>query len=300
MVFLVILTAAVLETTTAFSVGVTSISRESFAVDDFTCSDAIRLLPPYVELPVILQLFHEHYLEMETNFLLVMKQHAPQRIGSLYLVCLDDASAATIDALFGLACVTIDGVTSFRSLMLIRVKIIVCLLRGGRDVLVSDNDALWLADPIPDLHAIEGDVLFQRGVFPRMYGDPIYGVTLCTGFALYRAGGEGMETFLTLMEKESNKHGDGQKGLNEAVYQLHLKWDYNATNSDMRNVESTGVGRGVLTALPGNFVVALLPHNRYPRTCIESMASSDAIIVHCFPRRNRKAAMKKLKLWLVE
>ena len=126
MVFLVILTAAVLETTTAFSVGVTSISRESFAVDDFTCSDAIRLAPPYVESPVILQLFNEHYLEMETNFLLVMKQHAPQRIGSLYLVCLDDASAATIDALFGLACVTIDGVTSFRSLMLIRVKIIVC------------------------------------------------------------------------------------------------------------------------------------------------------------------------------
>ncbi|CAN0312848.1 unnamed protein product [Scytosiphon promiscuus] len=258
------------------------------------------MLPASMESPVILQIFNDDYLEMEENFLLVMRQNAPQRLGSMYLVCLDEGSASRMDALFGLPCLTIKGVTTRRILLATRVKMIVCLVQGGHDVLVSDNDALWLGDPIPDLRTIEGDMLFQRGNFPKQYRDPVHGQTLCDGFALYRAGGEGMSTFLELLTEALVDEKSDQVSHNKAASQLHLQWEYNTSRSDMRYYNSTGVGRGVLTALPGPFVVTLLPHNKYTRHCNMTPISEDTIIAHCFARQHRVALMKKANLWLVD
>ena len=287
-------------TATRSSAAITSVARESFAVDHFTCADAIRMVPPNVESPLILQIFDSSYFKMQENALMFMRQNAPQRIGSLYLVCLDDVSAAKMDAPFGIPCVTIDGVTSRALLLATRVKIITCLTQGGHDVLMSDNDALWLADPIPDLRAIEGDMLFQRGTFPHKYQDPVYGVTLCAGFALYRAGSEGIGKFMEAVANALDTVGSDQVAHNAAAFLYHLEWDYNTSRSDMRHYRSTGVGRGVLTAQPGHFVVALLPHNKYTRDCNKTTISSEAIIAHCFPRHNREKAMKEASMWLAD
>lgn len=299
-VVLVTLAAATLGAAIGSAVGVVSMSRESFAVEDFTCADAVRLIPPSAKTPLILQVVNERYLKMEENFLLLMTRNSPQRIDSVYLVCLDDESAAAMDALFGIACVRIDGVTSLQGIWVIRTKVLMCLLKGGHDVLLSDNDALWLADPIPDLHAIDGDIVVQRGVVPPKYRDPVYGLTMCMGFGLFRSGGESMERFLGVMADAVNESGDDQVGLNKAASLLGLKWDYNTSRSDMRNAQSTRVGRGALMALPGDFIVALLPHNRYTRNCRKSPVSSETIVAHCFPRYGRERAMKKENLWLVD
>lgn len=298
--FLVTLAGAALGVATGPSVGAAAMSRESFAVKDFTCADAVRVISPGVKPPLILQLVNERYLKMEENFLLVMKQNSPERISSMYIVCADDESAATLDAVFGISCVILDGITSIRSIWVTRTKIMICLLEGGYDVLLSDNDALWLSDPIPDLRAIDGNIVIQRGVVPVQYRDPVYGLTMCMGFGLFRAGGEGMQRFLEVVEEAVNECGDDQVAVNKAASLLDVKWDYNTSRSDMRNTESTRVGRGTLMALPDDFTVALLPHNGYTRNCIDTPISSETIVAHCFPRRRREFWMKKAHLWLAD
>ena len=280
------------------SLGTAPTPQESVAVEDFTCEDAIRAIPPGAKPPLVLQLVNEHHLNFEENFLLVVRKNSPQRISSMYLVCLDDESSAMLDALFGLPCLRLDGITSVRSIWVIRTKILVCLLERGHDVLLSDNDALWLSDPIPELHAIEGDILLQRGVIPAQYGDPVYGTTMCMGFGLFRAGGEGMQRFLEVVNDAVDECGDDQVSVNKAAFMLGLKWDYNTSRSDMRNTESTRIGRGTLTGLPGDFTVTLLPHNGYTRNCQKTPISSETVVVHCFPRKSRMRAMKKANLWL--
>ena len=293
---MVTLAVAVLQTAIRSSVGANTIPNDYFAVEDFTCADAARLLPPRGEPPLILQVVNEHYLKMQENFMLIMRQNSPQRMDSICLICLDDNSADTMGALFGIPCVRLDGVTSLRDLWVTRAKILVCLLQEGHDVLLSDNDALWLSDPIPDLRAIEGDILVQRGIVPAKYRDPVYGSTMCMGFGLFRAGGERMSKFLQVMADAVNQSGDDQVGLNKAASLLGLKWDYNTSRSDMRNTESTRVGLGVLTDLPGNFIVALLPHNRYTRNCRVSPVSSETIVAHCFPRHGREQALSLIHI----
>ena len=299
-VILAILAAAVLGNTTDPSGGVTPFVHETFEEEDFTCADAIRLIPPGVGSPVILQLFNKEYLKMEENFLLVLRQNAPQRLRSMYLVCFDGDSVARMDALFGLPCAHINGVTNRRLLLATRVKMIRCLVQGGHDVLVSDNDALWLADPIPDLRATAGNMLFQRGTYPPEYKEPVHGLTLCDGFALYRAGGQGMDKFLELIINALQDTKSDQVAHNQAAHLLGLTWDYNESNSDMRRFNSTAVGRGVLTALPDTFTVILLPHNKYTRRCKETPITSETLIAHCFPRGKRVAAMKRANLWLAD
>lgn len=297
-VALVIVATVVFRTATESSMGVTLIDQESFSVEDFACADAVRMLPASMESPVILQIFNRNYLEVEDNVLLYMRQNAPPRLGSVYLVCLDEVSASRMEALFGLPCLIIKGVTTRRLLLATRVKMITCLVQGGHDVLVSDNDAVWLGDPIPDLRTIEGDMLFQRGNFPKEYGDPVYGQTLCDGFALYRAGDEGMHKFLELLTDELVTEESDQMAHNKAAARLHLEWDYNTSRSDMRRYDSTGVGRGVLADLPGPFVVALLPHNKYLRNCDKTPISAETLVVHCvMSRKHRVARMKSKNLW---
>lgn len=109
-----------------------------------------------------------------------------------------------------------------------------------------------------------------------------------------------MDEFIKLMEFEANEVVDDQIGLNKAAIMLGLTWDYNSTRSDMRYYDSTAVGLGVLTALPGPFVVGLLAHDKYTRHCNHTPISSQTLIAHCFPRKNRVKRMKQANLWLVD
>lgn len=50
-----------------------------------------------------------------------------------------------------------------------------------------------------------------------------------------------------------------QVAINAAALNLGIAWD---PRSDMRYEESTDTGHGIVKNIPGNFSVALLPHNR--------------------------------------
>jgi hypothetical protein len=59
------------------------------------------------------------------------------------------------------------------------------LLELGAGAWFSDVDAIWLANPHAWLDAVEGDLLFQVGSFPKDVKD-VWGFTACTGFLLFR------------------------------------------------------------------------------------------------------------------
>lgn len=78
---------------------------------------------------------------------------------------------------------------------------------------MSDNDAVWLKDPVPELLKIEGDLLVQRAPWPPETGDPVFGVTMCMGFALFRSRGQGMTKFQSEVDRLLHETGDDQVGV---------------------------------------------------------------------------------------
>ena len=100
-----------------------------------------------MESPVIWQVLDEAYLQMGDNFLLGIRENAPQGLRSMYLVFLDETSAARMDAVFGVPTVTANGAKSKGLLLDTGVRMISCLLQREHDFLVVDNDACWLTDP---------------------------------------------------------------------------------------------------------------------------------------------------------
>lgn len=85
-----------------------------------------------------------------------------------------------------------------------------CLLEVGKDVVLSDSDAVWFKDPIKEIDELEGDVLGSRVGWPAPLGDPENGVTLCMGFIIFRAGGKGMPAFQRVLQESMMEKPDDQ------------------------------------------------------------------------------------------
>lgn len=89
---------------------------------------------------------------------------------------------------------------------------------GRVNVIISDADALWLGDPVPELFSdaygkplvsasgagrieiLQSDVVASRGSFPFTLGKK-WGSTMCMGFILFRdKNAAAMKEFLHLLE----------------------------------------------------------------------------------------------------
>lgn len=263
-----------------------------------TCEQMVSWLSPDKQSPVLLQVVSEEYLRLQRNFFLVMQRNTAFSTKNIYLVCLDESSKRFIDANFPFRCVRAKGVPPYPGVWEFRTRVMMCLVKNDFDVLMSDSDALWLRDPIPELAAIKGDLVVQRGSFPQKASEPFYGTTMCMGFALFRAGGAGMVTLLEELLRDTIKYRDDQWGINAAVIRLNIQWDYNQSRSDMRRFESTALGYGIVADLPGNFTVAYLPNSQYSRNCHKVPMLEDGVVAHCFPHPH-EPKIKRLGLWFL-
>lgn len=249
---------------------------------------------------------NEPYLRIQKNFILLMKQNSAMTPSNLYLLCIGKNTVRVLNDMENVRCVEVDGINPVDfteigryRLFELRTKVLRCLVvEAGLDVLMSDNDALWVKDPLPDLLSTKGDLLVQRAHWPPNLVEPIYGVTMCAGFAFYRAGSEGMPTLLDAMLRETLKNKDDQIGLIQAARQFHLEWNYDKNMSDMRQTQSTDLGFGVIADLPGNFTVVLLPQSKYTRSKFK--VSTATIVAHVFDCNYREKRMRHFNLWLVD
>ncbi|CAN0406316.1 unnamed protein product [Ectocarpus sp. 12 AP-2014] len=109
----------------------------------------------------------------------------------LYLLCLDDDSVRFFESSMGIRCLPLSGLNiSFHGdIWVLRVRVLSCLAEAGYDVIMSDADALWLADPMKDFSlpgVIDSSIVASRGKYPTAVGN-LWGSTMCMGFILFRA-----------------------------------------------------------------------------------------------------------------
>lgn len=247
-----------------------------------TCSDIVSWLHPGATGPMVVQEVTNNYVMIEKNFIAAMTDNSRLTKENLFLLCLDEGSKVAMEGI-SVRGVLVNDVHSGHGRWRLRVHVMACLVEYGLDVIVSDSDAVWLGDPIPDMLAIEADVYASRAPWPEQYADPVHGNTACMGFIMFKAGTEGVHKFLGVVEEYVQDIGDDQIGVNKAISTLGPVYDYDEAKSDMRLYNSTGVGKAVLTGVPGNLTLALLPHNKYTRHCEITAIGNQTIVAHCHP-----------------
>lgn len=268
------------------------------------CSDWMEWVPPRTEPGIIMQVVTKGYLLVQENFIALLEANSGFTRDNIFLMCLDRIAEREVAAM-GIRCVPMfgqwDGDLSF--VWKLRVKVLSCLVKAGHSVVLTDSDALWLKDPQLDFELPEvrdSSIVASRGSFPNDLGT-MWGATLCMGFILFRAGA-GTERILAVMERLVHEVGDDQKAVNYAVKDLGIEWD---PNTDMRYIESTGLGKGTIGGIvegDAGLNVTLLPHDKYTRKCNEVPIGPQTMVAHCHSKKTGKSKtewMRIAHLWVV-
>ncbi|CBJ32319.1 Acetyltransferase (isoleucine patch superfamily protein) [Ectocarpus siliculosus] len=186
---------------------------------------------------------------------------------------------------------------------------VVMQVEAGHDVIMSDADALWLADPMKDFSlpgVVGSSIVASRGSVPTDVGH-VWGATICMGFILFRttASRVAMREFVTVMNALVLEEKDDQIAVNIAARDLGIVW--NEEDSDMRYTESTGFGVGFIDSLSDKdnqpFTVTLLPHSTYTRICASTPVSNTTVVAHCLSSKTPQSKadwMHRMDLWAVD
>eukprot|EP01039_Chlorochromonas_danica_P010708 gene10708-11886_t len=238
----------------------------------------------------VLPLFH--------NWLLFHEEvcgGSAEAVASLELVCLDHSLRRTLPAMLSVNCSTAysspdtamavnvttstgstSGSSSRNFVWLRRMEVVVQLLAGGFDVIVSDVDALWLQSPYPDLNQrlASSALISSQGNFPSELSRP-WGSTLCLGFLYAQAGHASLLHFLSLvlvhMRGEENK-ADDQTSVNLLLFDMDVRWhrpmerEGAAGRERVGEVEVFSMDRSIEGK--ASFGIALLSVRRYLRYCL--------------------------------
>lgn len=98
-------------------------------------------------------------------------------------------------------------------------------VEAGHDVIMSDSDALWLADPMKDFSlpvVIDSNIVASRGNFPSQIANQ-WGATMCMGFIFFRATASraAMGEFVTVMNALVLKRRDDQLAVCMEMFLAH-------------------------------------------------------------------------------
>lgn len=137
--------------------------------------------------------FYPLYYNWHLHFLDVC---GAQRLNHLELVCMDSNVALQL-ADIGMKCSPHSFVMDSKDLYytkkqalvwLKRLEVIIFYLEHGVDLVLSDTDAIWRADPFVDInrHYNEAQIIASKGSFPHTLHS-LWGATVCMGFVFFRA-----------------------------------------------------------------------------------------------------------------
>ncbi|CAM9134774.1 unnamed protein product [Ectocarpus sp. 8 AP-2014] len=235
-----------------------------------------------------MQVVSKDYIKLQRNFIRLMEKNSDFTRENLYLMCLDDESYRAIHGGMGIRCVPLTSLlrnNNRKQIFTLRVQVVSCLVKAGHDVILSDADALWLADPMKDfsLPTIrESSIVAARGGFPHDLAHQ-WGSTMCMGFIFFRAEGKRIGEYVAVMNELVLKNANDQVSVNKAAKSLGIVWDKGG--SDMRYEKSVTFGGGTIDSLVDDesrpFRVTLLPHSTYPRICEETPISENTRVAHC-------------------
>jgi len=204
------------------------------------------------------------------------------------VVCLDEKLQQTLVGL-GHSCYMAPRLSikdSLSSLWMLRIRILSELLDEGLNVVMTDSDALWLADPLPtfaEAGAQGADIVASRGQCFENRPCKVWGVSACMGFALFRATAASKSVVASMLTlSKASLNFDDQTLLNHVLLYADVEFDSNA-DRPLQLEGSTQVDVGV--SKNSHVSIALLPHQRFPRFC-DRADLSQAIVAHCFTDGN--------------
>ena len=209
------------------------------------------------------------------------------------------------------------------ALWCMRMLVIRTLLESGLSVVQSDADAVPLQNPLPLLARAQGDVVAQRGIFPRRVSTSWTGVTdlntpgsevhatLCFGFIMWKSTPATLALIDLAWAMLINQHDD-QKGVQYAMIGcFSFTWGNDGTLAGPANsagapyqdvsLARDETRRGVIETgtstqpIIGNhrLKVSLLPKALVPRHCGEQHGSpeskQDVVLTHCYAKKEAKA-----------
>jgi hypothetical protein len=166
------------------------------------------------------------------------------------------------------------------------------VLQQGIDVVHSDADAVWLADPMADLlGSSQLDLVFSQG---SVWPDDVHkrwGFVLCCGLFSIRANSQTLE-FVSRWRSLLQDDGDDQRALNRLLLHEDVAWpemeSYSLSykDQDFTCFHERMVGRTT------ELSVGLLPHRFYQRI---AEPDSPAKVKHLLSDKNQSDVIQTLK-----
>lgn len=282
----------------------------------------------------ILMTCSQSFVPVLMNWLVFYYQICPSRKEeeNLFIICLDSETETALRKV-GLKCGHRHGVVKRQKvhygLWIARTYITNSLLNEGYDVLMCDNDAMWLRNPWPvivsqlsytNATGAGADIVSSRGDFPQEVSSHL-GACLCFGFMYLKSTPitKALWTFYKDGMRRIN-FADDQRALNRALMHYFLRYrkrprivGYDDTDYGIVELPSnvaTYRGPHATPRSTGNrrenyLRIALLGHESFRRVCQGQSLSriKESIVLHCLTTktdRSKHDVLKELGLWVVK
>lgn len=247
--------------------------------------------------PMITVFVDERYLAIAANWLAAVRRLGLER--QVVLVTLDPEAERALAAVHSPRLFRPLESRGLGDLWIHRVRVLSSLLAEGRDVVHSDADAVWLANPMVDLFPPGFDMVFSQGTIwpPDILAKR--GVVACCGLFAVRASPRTCAFFAALERRVAVEHDD-QVSINRLLDETMGPWHIESPAHMAVSGASFTISNAMMTAHADDLKVGVLPFRKYPRL----MSGPEGVVVG-HPLSGKTAAeteetLRKHGLWLVE
>jgi hypothetical protein len=238
----------------------------------------------------------ERYLDIARNWLV-----AVDRLGlseKALVVTLDEAVQSALSArkIRLLHRPLLSG--DLNDLWVHRIRVVAEVLLSGADVVHSDADAVWLADPLPEMNSGGFDLVFSQGTVwpPDIHRKR--GVVLCCGLYFVRNSPR-TRRFFERFAQRVGRERDDQVALNRLLDAELGDWAIDEPCRVSFGDSQFICSRSVMAAEGIDLSVGVLPHHAYPRL----MQGPEGVVVgHPLSGKTcaeTRAVLERHGLWLL-
>lgn len=254
---------------------------------------------PDTQLPAVVMTLNQAYVPVWANFIAAPGARFLER-WEVHLLCTDRGTGPIV-AKHGWTCraTSIGGGRGAAAVYTKRIPYLIKLVGEGRDVLVSDIDAIWLRDPLPELESIQAGIVSSRGSSPPGVARS-WGSTFCMGFIFFRGSDPRVRAALQVGTRPMH---EDQTDFNQNIMRANVQWD----EGRLKYIESTATAYGTMVAHGKPYTglrIAMLAHSRFMRICPRNHNFGNVTIAHCHSRgKQQYLKIKKLRslgLWYLD
>lgn len=260
--------------------------------------DAARAVGDEHGRPVTLVVANEPYLPLLRNWTVWFERSGAS--GALVLA-LDDATVAAAADL-GLPSSRLPDAVGWEPILIRRTEALHAIIMAGIDLVVSDIDCVWFADPVPRCIDLGADLAFGPGTFWPPDVLSAWGFVACTGFIAVRSTPASRDLFTELATR-TRSDLDDQIAFNRVLRERGVRWDdvapaRTATRREGLDgaVHEFAVFDRTVRGAAGDLTVALLPETEFGR--LDEIGPSTLVAHPHVPKALDKIeALRRLGLW---